>query len=273
MERMVGLWTPKVKLRSNADRNLFLAMLHTTQIYSLSLATDLNLKGLEDDNIKPTEDDFDGLSSSRAWQDILRRIQVYNGKKEELDFVISKYLQSPYHLATLHFPKGIRSLTVPFTKALLEYFDSINISISALGPFHPNHSMQKSEFMVETWSHCRLNRSGQTRTVSSSYIRCQKYQKKSGKDSSCVRYSSTSIPMKGFRYAQVQFYFSMPVYTNDNGLVQFLLALITSISVIEQGDLSKIDQRRKTQITVINIDDITGLVGLVRRNEDTYVVY
>lgn len=88
-----------------------------------------------------------------------------------------------------------------------------------------------------------------------------------------IRYSSTSIPIEAFRYAQVQFYFFLPVYTNDNGLVQFLLALVTSISVIEQGDLSKIDHRRKTQITVINIDDITGLVGLVKRNENTYVVY
>lgn len=133
--------------------------------------------------------------------------------------------------------------------------------------------MQNSEFMVETWSHCRLNRSDQTRAISSSYIRCQKYQKKSEKDSSRIRYSSTSIPIEAFRYAQVQFYFLLPVYTNDNGLVQFLLALVTSMSVIEQGDLSKIDHRRKTQITVINIDDITGLVGLVKRNENTYVVY
>lgn len=227
----------------------------------------------KDHNINPTEDDFDGLSSSRVWQDILSRIQVYNGKKEETDFGTSKYIQSPYQLATPYFRKGICSLTVPFTKALLEYFDSINISISALGPFHSDHSMQKSEFMVETWSHCRLNRSDQTRAVSFSYICCQKYQKKSRKDSYRIRYSRTSILMEDFQYAQVQFYFSLPVYTNDNGLVEFLLALVTSISVIEQGDLSKIDHRRKTQITVINVDDIIGLVGLVKRSEDTYIVY
>lgn len=93
-------------------------MLYITQIYSLSLATNLDLKVSEDNNINPTEDDLDGLSSSRTWQDILSRIQVYNGKKEEPDFGTSKYIQSPYQLATLHFPKGIRSLTVPFTKAL-----------------------------------------------------------------------------------------------------------------------------------------------------------
>ena len=273
MERMVGLWTPKVKLRSNADRNLSLAMLHTTEIYSLSLATNLDFKASEDNNIDPTEDDLDGLSSSRAWQDILSRIQVYNGKKEEPDFGTSKYIQSPYQLATLHFPKGIRSLTVPFTKALLEYFDSINISISALGPFHSDQYKQKSEFIVENWSHCRLNRSDQARAVSTSYTRCQKYQKKSGKDSTHIRYSRTSIAKDDFQYAQVQFYFSFPVYTNENGLVEFLLALVTSISVIEQGGLSKIDHRRKIQITVINVDDIIGLVGLVKRSEDTYVVY
>lgn len=55
--------------------------------------------------------------------------------------------------------------------------------------------------------------------------------------------------------------------------MQFLLALVTSISGIEQGDLSKIDHRKKTQITVIKIDDIIGLVGLVKRKKETYVVY
>lgn len=127
--------------------------------------------------------------------------------------------------------------------------------------------------MVENWSHCRLNRSDQARAVSTSYIRCQKYQKNSGKDSSHIRYSRISIAKDDFQYAQVQFYFSLPVYTNENGLVEFLLALVTSISVIEQGGLSKIDHRRKIQITVINVDDIIGLVGLVKRSEDTYVVY
>lgn len=234
----------KSQLRSNADRNLSLAMLHTTQIYLLSLATNLSLKVPEDGNIEFTADDFDGLSSSRAWQDILSRTQVYNKKKKVPDFGISKYIQSPYHLATLHFPKGIRSVTVPFTKALLEYFDSINISISALGSFHP-HSMQKSEFMVETWSHCRLNRSDQTRAVSSSYIRCQKYQKKSGKDSSPYPIFQHLNTYRGFSLRTSSILLFPSVYTNDNGLVQFLLALVTSISVVEQGDLSKIDHRKK----------------------------
>lgn len=55
--------------------------------------------------------------------------------------------------------------------------------------------------------------------------------------------------------------------------MQFLLALVTSISVTEQGGLLKIDHRKRTQIAVINIDDIAELVGLVKRKEDTYVVY
>lgn len=80
MERMVGLWTPKVKLRSNANRNLSLAMLQTVQIYSLSLATNLDFKTLETHDIEYTTDNFDGVSSSRAWREILNCIQVYNGK-------------------------------------------------------------------------------------------------------------------------------------------------------------------------------------------------
>lgn len=114
--------------------------------------------------------------------------------------------------------------------------------------------------MVENWSHYQLNKSDQACAVSTSYIHCQKYSKNSGKDSSHIRYSWISIAKDNFQYAQVQFYFSLPVYTNENGLVEFLLALVTLIFVIEHGSLSKIDHRKKIQIIVINVDDIIELV-------------
>lgn len=56
-------------------------------------------------------------------------------------------------------------------------------------------------------------------------------------------------------------------------LVQFLLVLTTSVSIIEREDLFKIDGRKAAKITVINIDNIAGVVGLVRRKEETYIVY
>lgn len=124
-------------------------MLRTTQIYSLSLATNLDFKTLENHDIEYTEDNLDGVSSSRAWREILNRIQVYNGKKEELDFETSTCIQSSHHLATLHFSKGVRLLSALHTKALLEYFECLNISVppSGLSSSHP--STKKSEFMVQ----------------------------------------------------------------------------------------------------------------------------
>lgn len=109
--------------------------------------------------------------------------------------------------------------------------------------------------------------------MGSSYIRCQKYQKKTGKDSSHIRYFTSSLSTQAFRYAQVQVFFSLLVHKHEHGSVQFLLALTTSVSVIELGDLFKIDGRKAARITVINIDDVAGVVGMVRKKEDSYIVY
>ena len=40
MERMCGLWTPKVKLKAKADRNLALVLLRDAQLYNLHYAVD-----------------------------------------------------------------------------------------------------------------------------------------------------------------------------------------------------------------------------------------
>lgn len=53
----------------------------------------------------------------------------------------------------------------------------------------------------------------------------------------------------------------------DSGL-QFLLTLTTTVSVINQGDSFKNDGRKVTRITVINIDDIVGVVRLVKKKEN-----
>lgn len=78
---------------------------------------------------------------------------------------------------------------------------------------------------------------------------------------------------QAFQYAQVQLFFSLPVHIYEHGLVQFLLVLTTSVSIIEREDLFKIDGRKAAKITVINNDNIAGVVGLVRRKEETYIVY
>lgn len=76
-----------------------------------------------------------------------------------------------------------------------------------------------------------------------------------------------------FQYAQVQFFFLLPIYTHQYGLVQFLLVLITLVSIIEREDLFKIDGRKTAKITIINIDNIVRVVGLVRRKKKTHIIY
>lgn len=271
-ERMVGLWTPKVKLRSNANRNLSLAMLRTAQIYSLSLTTCLYFKTAENTNLE-TGTPPDNPLYSFTWQGILDRIQVFNGKEEEPDMEAPAGTQSPQHLATLHFRKCIRPLTTAHSHAFFSFLDSLSIAIS-----QPHLTL--SEFQVEVWSHCRLNKLDAKRNIGSPYLRCQKYQKMVGKDSSHVRYiyknpcfHSFSTDHQNFCFAQVLFFFSVSVETTGHGVVHLLLALINTISVIEHGDLFKIDRRKSRQTEVINIDCIAGLVGLVRKKDDTYIVY
>ena len=70
IEKMVGFWTPKVKLRSNTNRNLSLAMLRTMQIYSLSLTTCLYFNTAEYTNPE-TKVSSDNPLYSSTWQRIL----------------------------------------------------------------------------------------------------------------------------------------------------------------------------------------------------------
>lgn len=272
MERMAGLWTPKVKLRSNANRNLSLAMLRTTQIYSLSLTTRLYFKTAEYTNPE-TEAPSENPLYSSTWQKILDRIQVFNGKEEEPpNMEAPAGTQPSQHLATLHFRKCIRPLSTAHTHALFSFLDSLSIEI-------PQPPSTSSEFQVEVWSHCRLNKLDAKRNIGSPYLRCQKYQKKVGKDSSHIRYCdknpcfySFSTEQQNFCFAQVLFFFSVSVETAGHDVVHLLPALINTISVIEQGDLFKIDRRKSRKTEVINIDCIAGLVGLVRKKDDTYIV-
>ena len=141
MEQMVGLWTPKVKLRSNANRNLSLAMLRTTQIYSLSLTTCLYFKTTENQDLE-TETLRENPFYSLTWQGILDKTQVFNGKEEKPKVEAPACTQSPENLATLHFRKCIWSLSTAHTQALLRFLESLSITIS------PPH-LTPSEFEVE----------------------------------------------------------------------------------------------------------------------------
>ncbi len=93
--------------------------------------------------------------------------------------------------------------------------------------------------------------------------------KKVGKDSFHVRYCDKipcfynfSTEHQNFRFTQVLFFFSVSVQRTGHDVVHLLLALINAISVIENGDLFKIDRRKSRKTEVINIDCIAGLVRL-----------
>lgn len=247
-------------------------MLHTTQIYLLSSATNLSLKVPEDGNIEFTADDFDGLSSSRAWQDILSRTQVYNKKKKVPDFGISKYIQSPYHLATLHFPKGIRSVTVPFTKLFQSTSTPSIFLYLRLVPFihilcKNRNSWLKPGLIAGLIDLIRL-------VPSALHTFVVKNTKKSlEKTLPRMRYSSTSILIEAFRYAQVQFYFFLQYIQMTMDWCSFYWPQLLQFLWQSREIYQRLITGKKTQITVINLDDLTELVGLVKRNENTYVVY
>lgn len=69
------------------------------------------------------------------------------------------------------------------------------------------------------------------------------------------------------------FFFSISVEITGYDIVHLLLALINIIAVIEHEDLSKIDCHKSRKTKVHNIDCITGLVGLVRKRDDIYIMY
>lgn len=75
----------------------------------------------------------------------------------------------------IHFRKSIRPLSTAHTQALLGFLESLSITISL------PHSTP-SEFEVEIWSHCQLNKFDEKRNVVFPFIHCQKYRKPFQKD-------------------------------------------------------------------------------------------
>ena len=173
--------------------------------------------------------------------------------------------QFSQHLATLHFRKCIRPLSTAHTHVFFGFLDSHSIEIP-----QPLSSFLK--FQVEVWSHCQLNKLDAKQNIAFSYLCCEKYQKKVGKNSSHIRYCdknpcfySFSTEYQNFCFAQVLFFFSVSVETTGHDVVYLLLALINTISVIKYGNLFKIDCWKSRKTEVININCIAGLVGLLKK--------
>lgn len=90
-----------------------------------------------------------------------------------------------------------------------------------------------------------------------------------GKDLSHIRYCdknpyfySFSPDDQIFCFAQVLLFFSVSIQTTGHDVVHLLLALINTISVIEHGDLFKIDRRKsgKAKLLIwIVLQDLSGL--------------
>lgn len=243
------------------------------QIYSLSLTSCLYFQIIESTNLETETPPNNPLYSS-TWPKIWDWIQVFNEKEEEVNIKVLIGIHSVEHLATLYFRKCIRPFSASHTQALLKFFDTISIEFLQPPP------STSSEFEVEVWSYWWLNKRDAKRNIGFLYLCCQKNHKKMGKDLSHIRYcvnnpcfNSFSIEYQNFCFAQVLFFFSVSIKRTRHDVIYLLLVLINTISVIDHGDLFKIDCRKSRKTEVINIDCIAGLVRLVRKKDNTYIVY
>lgn len=238
---MVGLWTPKVKLCSNANQNIFLAILQITQIYLLFLITCLYFKTIENPDLE-----IGTLSNnpfySLTWQGILDKIQVFNKKIEKPEVEALACTQSPEYLATLYFFRYIYLLSIAYTQALLRFLESLSMTISLL-------YLTASQLKFELWSHCQLNKFDKKQNKSSFYLRCQKYRKLGRKNLSHIQNSNRDpcfysffIDHQNFCLAQVLFFFSVTIQKTRHDFPYLLLILINTISIMEYGNLFKINR-------------------------------
>ena len=100
MERMCGLWVPKVKLKQQADRNLSLALLREAQLHCLPYAVDTQHTT---DDSGPSRDMVDKLFSSDLAEDADNRQVLLFPSCHSVAYNRQVYSSDDY-AATLHSP-------------------------------------------------------------------------------------------------------------------------------------------------------------------------
>ena len=187
MERMCGLWVPRVKQKQQADRNLSLALLRDAQLHCLRYAV----------NTQRTTDSHDArhcLYDEPSLDD-----------SAEDDIEPGNICTSDRYMATLHsLVKEHLRLALKDTRLLRAFIAADSVG----GHDSPNHDLQclddaiaaavtgirgrvpdntPTTIDVRLWRHLAINDYAVEQQLFKAYIRCQRFERPGGRNATHVR--------------------------------------------------------------------------------------
>jgi hypothetical protein len=303
VERMFSLWTPKVKQRATASRNLSLAMLRSSWIsnlgYSANLLSPSITYGLDwDHEWIPLMEDDERITQLSRISTLLSKIRQSPSRTDDGDRKL-RYRQAENHQSTLHHSIGSpMRLTIIQLIKLKEYLDDLALrfpstvdfrnEISAGVPSNRYRSMPQTKadaltnITVKVWQKCLLNDPNVAQGLYRAYIRSAAYEKPGARDSTYIRYEviQESADPHGLpvsctvgKFGRVHFFFEYECFQQTtHAPCSLLLAWIEEIPVIAEvspaGKLYRVQQAAAKTNTadlhyLINVDSISCLAGMV----------
>jgi hypothetical protein len=264
VERMFGLWTPKVKQRANPSRNLSLAMLRSSWVsnlrYSADLTTQSSVFGSDSSFIPGSmTDDDERTAQSIGMSSLLNKLRQSSQNSDSGGAGSTpRYLTVSNHQSTLHHPvHQPMSLTVAQLLKLSAYLDGLHLLFpstvhlqtevrrsSGRAPRPYKDPASRTNVTVRVWQKCLLNDPNAPQGLFRTYIRSAAYEKAGARDSTYVRYEviEDSLDSSGCRtsctvgkFGRVHFFCSYDSVQPSTGTsYPLLLAWIEEIPVVRE---------------------------------------
>jgi hypothetical protein len=292
VERMFSLWTPKVKQRATASRNLSLAMLRSSWVSNLGYSANLLSPSIAhrldwDHTLVPLMEDDERMTQLSRISTLLGKIRQSPAHTDGDDVERKpRYRQAEDHQSTLHHSIGSpMRLTVIQLLKLKEYLDSLELRFPSTVDFQQeiNHgvpsnrgrpSLQRKKadaltnITVKIWQKCLLNDPNAPQGLYRAYIRSAVYEKAGARDSTYIRYEiiqdstdSHGLPVSHTvgKFGRVHFFFEYECFRHTTQTsCSLLLAWVEEIPVVAEvsaaGTLYRVRHlRTATQTNTVDL--------------------
>jgi len=281
MERTCGLWTPRVKLKSqHTDRHLSLVTLHDTQLHFSRFAIQL------------------GMLNDQSSPNILRLLdRSLNAESLEIfreEGVSKSKFQDNEHRTSLHTSAGKIRLNYAQVRALAEFLgkDHIEVPSDLTAVISSMHAgtipSRETNFKVPAFKHLRINDHQTDQALYNCFIRSKRFERIDARDATFARFG------EGY-FGRVDFFFIYELPPDRRGgeghgsgddsqgtnTRTLMLACHEPIRVFTEDGLYRIHggdpfrlraTARHRQTVIVDTDEIVGLVGVVYRGDKAFFV-
>lgn len=273
MERMCGLWTPKVKLKTQPNRNLSLVLLRDSQIQHIPYS--INTAQLFDQTCHP----------------ILRQLAEKVDHAEEQGVLSLRHYQASLHGSV----KKKRALTWRQLCILCQFLeDCHDYTLHIRELLRTIRSKQRGRcsdhlltvFKVDAYQRLALNAFSVEQSLFKSFIRSFSYEKDGARDATYIRYlhwPDQSARVEGCIGRVLFFFYDKTPLDNQRSsgsekkvVSEYLLAFIETVQHqkdSKNGLIRKLPSNHGTSSQIIiDADDIEGLLGIVRNGNEEYMI-